>query len=215
MAAKNKVGRPSKIDEVKLQKLREAFLMGYSDEEACKYADLAPSTFYDFQKKNSEILKCKQQIEFKCILNRHRNNVNRLDCLRRRKFEIIKKYELKDSDISGIPTNTLKYINYRDISEKERAAIMLTKFNEDIKALTPIVNEEQARLEGLIDKLEKQSKDHRHADILRRYYIDGGTIQDIILEHYGVDNKTTRSSIDGLRKTAEKLLNKLFIANTF
>lgn len=47
-----KGGRPAKIDDLKLQKLREAFLRGYSDEEACIYADIGTSTLYNYQNKN-------------------------------------------------------------------------------------------------------------------------------------------------------------------
>ena len=44
----NKRGRPKKITEEIVQKLEEAFLQGLSDREACIYANIAPSTFYDY-----------------------------------------------------------------------------------------------------------------------------------------------------------------------
>lgn len=51
---KNAVGRPRAIGEKELQKLKEAFLMGCTNREACLYADVAESTFYDFLKEYPE-----------------------------------------------------------------------------------------------------------------------------------------------------------------
>lgn len=47
---KNCVGRPRTITPKKLEKLEEAFKLGCSNREACFYADVAESTFYDFLK---------------------------------------------------------------------------------------------------------------------------------------------------------------------
>ena len=52
--SKNPVGRPRAITEDVLQKLKEAFMMGCSKREACLYADVAESTFYDFLKEYPE-----------------------------------------------------------------------------------------------------------------------------------------------------------------
>lgn len=79
MAKDKKVGRPPIIDNVKLQKLREGFLMGYNDEEACEYADLKPSTFYDFQKKNREFSECKQQWKLNPVLKAKKTVFDNLD----------------------------------------------------------------------------------------------------------------------------------------
>lgn len=55
-----KVGRPPKITEVILRKLEEGFLYGLTDEQACLYADVPTSTFYDFLKKNPEFAERKE-----------------------------------------------------------------------------------------------------------------------------------------------------------
>lgn len=55
-----KVGRPTIIDNTKLQKLREAFLMGCTDDEACLYAEIAPATLYNYQNTNPEFLEQKE-----------------------------------------------------------------------------------------------------------------------------------------------------------
>lgn len=44
------MGRPRAIGEKELRLLKEAFLMGCTNREACLYADVAESTFYDFLK---------------------------------------------------------------------------------------------------------------------------------------------------------------------
>ena len=55
-----KVGRPTIIDNTKLQKLREAFLMDCTDDEACLYAEIAPATLYNYQNANPEFLDQKE-----------------------------------------------------------------------------------------------------------------------------------------------------------
>lgn len=51
---KNNVGRPRAITPKKLEKLEEAFKLGCTNREACFYADVAESTFYDFLKEYPE-----------------------------------------------------------------------------------------------------------------------------------------------------------------
>lgn len=54
-----KVGRPNIIDNTKLQKLREAFLMGCTDDEACLHTEITPATLYNYQNVNPEFLEQK------------------------------------------------------------------------------------------------------------------------------------------------------------
>lgn len=51
---KNPVGRPRTITTEKLEKLEEAFKLGCTNREACFYADVAESTFYDFLREYPE-----------------------------------------------------------------------------------------------------------------------------------------------------------------
>ncbi len=51
---KNSVGRPRTITPKILEKLKEAFMMGCNKREACFYAEVAESTFYDFLKEYPE-----------------------------------------------------------------------------------------------------------------------------------------------------------------
>lgn len=51
---KNAVGRPRTITAKKLDQLKEAFMMGCTNREACFYAEIPESTFYDFLKEYPE-----------------------------------------------------------------------------------------------------------------------------------------------------------------
>ena len=75
MEEPNKVGRPTVFTDETLQKLREGFLRGYSDEEACLYAEIAPATLYNYQKENPEYVEQKQQWKKNPIL-KAKNVVN-------------------------------------------------------------------------------------------------------------------------------------------
>lgn len=46
------VGRPKKITNQVLGILKQAFLIGCTDLEACLYAEINPDTLYEYQKKN-------------------------------------------------------------------------------------------------------------------------------------------------------------------
>lgn len=63
-----KAGRHAIIDEARLQKLREGFLRGYSDREACAYADIGTSTLYNFQNKNPLFVEQKEAWKLNPIL---------------------------------------------------------------------------------------------------------------------------------------------------
>jgi len=75
MEDSNKVGRPTVFTEDVLSKLKEAFLKGYSDTEACLYAEIGLSTLYSYQKDNPEyvdkknIWKENQKIKAKNVIN--------------------------------------------------------------------------------------------------------------------------------------------------
>jgi len=58
---KNKGGRPSIFNPEILQKLQAAFNIGCSDREACLYAGVKPSTFYDYCAKHPEFSEQKEQ----------------------------------------------------------------------------------------------------------------------------------------------------------
>jgi hypothetical protein len=52
----NKGGRPPKITDEVLGKLEQAFSIGCTDQEACSFADINPSTLYAYQKKKPKFI---------------------------------------------------------------------------------------------------------------------------------------------------------------
>jgi hypothetical protein len=57
------VGRPTVMTDEVLRKLEEAFALGCTDLEACLYADIAKSTFYDYQIANPEFVERKEKLK--------------------------------------------------------------------------------------------------------------------------------------------------------
>lgn len=60
-----KRGRKPKINKDVLQKLEDAFTNAFSDEQACAYADICPSTLYNYQKRHPEFLERKVQLKLR------------------------------------------------------------------------------------------------------------------------------------------------------
>ena len=61
-------GRPTKMTKTLLAKLEEAFAFGCSDEEACLYADIQPSTMYRYQEDHPEFKERKARLKQNPIL---------------------------------------------------------------------------------------------------------------------------------------------------
>ena len=72
---KNLGGRPKSITSDELQKLKEAFMMGYNNTLACVHADVAERTFYQYCKANPEFSQ-KKELWKKRPLAKALNNVN-------------------------------------------------------------------------------------------------------------------------------------------
>lgn len=77
--SKNKVGRPTVMTPDVLQKLNQAFAFGASDSEACFYADIAPSTLYEYCNANPEFSERKEALKLKPILKARETVVKALD----------------------------------------------------------------------------------------------------------------------------------------
>ena len=69
--AKDKGGRPTKMTEITVKKLEEAFLEGMNDTQACLIADISRETFYNYCEKHpkfndrKEVLKQQPKITAK------------------------------------------------------------------------------------------------------------------------------------------------------
>ena len=61
--AKDGFGRPTVITKPTLLKLDEAFAMGCTDTEACFYANISTTTFYEYQKKTPDFKERKEQLK--------------------------------------------------------------------------------------------------------------------------------------------------------
>lgn len=61
-------GRPTKMTNLLVKKLEEAFSLGASDAEACFYAGISKQTLYDFEKKNPKFSDRKTQLKERPIL---------------------------------------------------------------------------------------------------------------------------------------------------
>lgn len=71
--SKEKNGRPPVINEKILQKLEEGFIMGYTDEEACIYVDIAPSTLYNYCSEHADFSERKERLKKSLSLHAKRN----------------------------------------------------------------------------------------------------------------------------------------------
>lgn len=65
---RSKAGRKPIITEIKLSLLREAFLLGCTDAEACLKADISPATLYRYQERNPDYESKKAQWKEKPFL---------------------------------------------------------------------------------------------------------------------------------------------------
>ena len=67
-----RMARPTIFTEELLQKLEEAFAWGCTDDEACVYADISPSSLYNYQNEKPEFLERKELLKTKPILKARR-----------------------------------------------------------------------------------------------------------------------------------------------
>lgn len=75
----SEIGRPTVITDETLRKLEEVFALGGTDLEACMYADISKSTFYDFQKDNPDFLERKEKLKERPILKARQTIIKGLD----------------------------------------------------------------------------------------------------------------------------------------
>ncbi len=73
------MGRPSKMTDEVLDKLRHAFLIGATNAEACGYADIGERTLYDYLAENEEFSQKIEQWKNEPILKAKTTVVKNLD----------------------------------------------------------------------------------------------------------------------------------------
>jgi len=89
-------GRPTVFTEQTLQKLEEAFALGCTDEEACLFANISPSSLYNHQRADDEFMERKQLLRHTPIL--------------KARLEVIKGF-------AGNPGLALKYLERKKSDE--------------------------------------------------------------------------------------------------
>lgn len=72
-------GRKEKIDEDVLNKLYTAFSQGNNDEDACEFAQVSTTCFYNYQKRNPEFKEWKDGLKRRPILKAKNTVIQHLD----------------------------------------------------------------------------------------------------------------------------------------
>lgn len=67
------VGRPTAMTETVIAKLEEGFLMGFTDREACLYADINPATLYRFCQEHEDFSERKELLKEQTTMRAKRN----------------------------------------------------------------------------------------------------------------------------------------------
>lgn len=98
---KRPIGRPSEMTDETLAQLREAFLMGATDEEACVYADIHPATLYRYQQDNPDYCEEKKAWKQNPVMKARRTVVDSLDKLENAKWYLGKKRKDEFDESSG------------------------------------------------------------------------------------------------------------------
>lgn len=118
--AKNKGGRPSVMTEVVIQKLEQAFAMGCTDLEACLYAEISKSTFYDYIKENPEFSDRKDILKEMPVLKARESVIRHME----QDGNLAMKYlERKKKD---------EFASRSELTGKDGAAITIASILEDI-----------------------------------------------------------------------------------
>lgn len=89
------MSRPTKLDNLKVKKLEEAFALGSTIAEACYYADISKQTYYNWTEQKPELLDRFEQLQQAPILKARRTLVNALESDPRLAFKYLER-KLKD-----------------------------------------------------------------------------------------------------------------------
>lgn len=118
-------GRPSSFTEEIVQKLLHAFAVDATDEEACFYAEVSTTAFYNYQKKHPEFKKRKEELKNSPILAAKSVLVKSAKSSPKYALEYLKrkrKHEFSEKVISENYNQSVVQVTAEDI-EKINAAI--------------------------------------------------------------------------------------------
>jgi len=110
---KNRVGRPNKVTPEILNLLREGFLTGFDNVEACAYAKVPQSTFYKYCKEHPEYIEEIEELKQNPLLKAKATLFKNLDnpihaqwyLSRKKKSEFAERTELtgaEGTDLKGL-----------------------------------------------------------------------------------------------------------------
>lgn len=75
---KSPAGRPTLMTDKTIAKLREAFMIGCTDQEACLFAEISVDTLYKYQRENPNFINEKKQLKQFPFLKARKTIVNNL-----------------------------------------------------------------------------------------------------------------------------------------
>ena len=108
------MARPTKMTNVTIGKLEEAFALGCSDSEACFYADINPDTLYDYCKKNPQFSERKALLKLKPILKDKKTILDNLEDAKVAQWYLERKCKeefntkIEQKPLIDFPTSALK-----------------------------------------------------------------------------------------------------------
>lgn len=128
---KSKGGRPTKVDDLVVKKLEEAFALGATDAEACFYAGISKQCLYDYEKKKPEFSDRKAALKERPILLARRSVVEGIEkdpalalkFLERKKrdeFSLRSEHEVKQPVIQITQEHAEKVMQMAELSRKYR-----------------------------------------------------------------------------------------------
>lgn len=113
-----KLGQPTVMTPEVLDKLRTAFLIGASDKEACAFAEIAPSTLYNYQNANPDYLEQKEAWKEQPYLKARNTIVKALGepdtakwyMERKKKSEFSVRQEITGEDGGAVKTSMVEFV---------------------------------------------------------------------------------------------------------
>ena len=119
------MGRPTVMTEKTLERLRQAFLIGATNEEACAYAEINRDTLYEYMKRNPEYSDTIEQYKKEPLLKAKATVIKHLDdpknaqwYLERRAKEFKPKSDITSND-KELPTPILSTIEVIDVQTND------------------------------------------------------------------------------------------------
>jgi hypothetical protein len=112
------MGRPEEITPEILSQLKMAFAIGCTDEEACTFAKVPTSTFYDYQRRHPDFSEEKERLKREPILKAKNTVVKSLSDVKDAQWYLERK--VKD-----------EFSLRQEVTGKDGEKIQLTWSNED------------------------------------------------------------------------------------